>query len=733
MSDHEPTLDYDDDVRLRPADLAGVLRDAADFARSGAGNVAIVSTPPGTGKTRKALEELASSGDGTILAQSHRSLDEKEEEAESLGLTARGRLRGILAVLGPDGKPACVHEQQLRPWADQGLRLRKLFCEGRCKHAGNYRRSGRPCPAYAQSVGAGPLFASYAHAGVLGPKGELPTDLFIDELPPLIRTMTVGVDDLLTLEHSRQAPELREWCKERVPFARIVAAAAGALLESDRFERDGKGYTLRVVGSDLRNALVTAAGDCEKLDAAVSRLVAANRLQPRAPSPAAGDILAGKATRSSYPRLDLDDLLLGLAREGVWPRRGEAACMAIGYPPAIEGVPRRLEVWLEHRTRSFDAWSDEDGQPLSRVILDATAPLLLGSIEAALPGSRVRVFPFDVAELKGAVTREYYQTSSLTRRNLFGEGGGYRLRRSSDEAVAGLVMKVGTLVGQGAEVGIVTHRPLALLLQDALRALQDESASAKVIEERGCRCTLASLAQLCTRVSLTPERVLWFGGQRGSNALATYALVAVLGDPWPDIGAAREDARALGVGGTRHAEALRDAETAQALGRGREVRRTEANPLTLLFAGRDRPVCWHNVRVVELPSPDGGPRPSFASMLAEEVARQMLEHWGIASPALARLCGTVPAIVSTLNGAATLIEGTSYRSCGGIRAEDIQAICALPSRTLEAAFHRAIGGAPVLMRASPVGRGRWHLSVKDPAAAERTIDLIVRALAEQHR
>jgi hypothetical protein len=576
--------------------------------------------------------------------------------------------------------------------------------------------------------------------------------LYIDELPTLVRTVYVSDDELLAVFKPYSDSSLNAWCNSRKAFVDILLKVMKRLREDDA-SSDQDAYTERVVGSELRGRLLEAAGGGEQLEETIRALVSAHERDP-APSPPDGkDILAGLATPKSRPRLDLDEVLIALTREGANAADGEVTCLAVGRVPRplqpekvtgentaaddiveTEKAPSRRGVWIEYRARAFDEWNDDDQEPLPSIILDATAPLMVGAIRAALPRCRVRLFEVSAPELEGAVKRNYIPTTSLTRRALFGRSGQRRrLVDDGDAALAGVLLRIAAHAC-GEEAGIITHKPLAFLLRACLSAPEGENERAAFCEERNCTRTLAALEHLRGRAPVDVERILWFFGQRGSNALAKCGLIAVLGDPWPDIGATHEDARLLGISGPLYARSKRDAEVAQGLGRGREVRRTPESPLLLVYAGKDEPACWAHVATVHLPHRGGGPTPSFASTLAEEVARTMIERWGIASVALAKLCLDVPEVAEALDSARQLlIRNVDDRSCRAILREDLEQIVKLPARTLEDAFRRAVGDLDETEYPNPRGRGRWRVRHRDQAAATRAIDIVIEALARLRR
>lgn len=723
------------DAQIRHKQLRAQARDYADEAQ---GNVAIVVVPPGLGKTQEELKDVVLLESGTLLGPSHRLLDQSEAKAKALGLTSVRRPRGVLSVLDEKGKQVCARAAEIHPWVAQGLKARKQICP-ECPDGKNYRGTRTRCVAWAYRSGEGATLAPHALAPILGPNGKIEGDFSLDECPSLVTTEKLELQMLKTLWMRHDASDLHAWCAARQPFAEIVLKAAADLLHGDDPD-EARWFTVRTVDSALRARLVDAAGGEEPLAAAIAALASAHVHAPTPSAPSGREIFDG-ATFMNRPRLDLDVILLSLAKEGTADAvDGESACIAVGNAPVPEGdegdgVPIKRATWIEYRYRLFNDWTDDNGAPLSMVILDATAPLMVEAIRASLAKSSVKLFELAVPEVKGAVERISCRMSGLTRRALFGRSGRTaRLARRADASLSALLGYLAAKCGAGEKVGLVTHKPLALLLRKCVAVLaEDDEKQTAFAKAHRCPRTLEALSWLRERADISEERMLWFGNQRGSNALETCRIEAVLGDPWTELGAAREDGRTLGIDGDFYARALLDVELTQTLGRSREVRRTLENPVTLIHFGKQPPVAWSNIATVEVPHRAGGPVPSRAAILAEQVAREMIDTWGVASPELAKLCVLVPAVAAALSSAHRLRLGPNdtYRT---IRAEDLSEIVPLQHRRLQDAFARSAESVGAFMRANPTGhRGRWKLYARSETDADRAIEIIIEALATAGR
>ena len=305
----------------------------------------------------------------------------------------------------------------------------------------------------------------------------------------------------------------------------------------------------------------------------------------------------------------------------------------------FSGFASSATVRVELRRRVLNDWRDATGTPISTVILDATGADLLGPITAAHPGREVRLFEVAVPDAP-SVSRVHLSSRSLTKTKMFEGRSGARL---SATGVATIIRVIRAALRRAEDagarqprVGIVSHMAVASIIDDCLSLLlgtATDGAARRRVAAAGAEMLLAELERLNRNGRLGRIDVLHFGNQKGSNKLEAVDLLLVIGDPWADIDAAREDASALGLDPDQYITALMNAETTQALGRARAVRRTEGSPVLLAFAGMHRPTAWRGQLSETIPVPGGLP----ASGEAEDGASLMhsVSSWlGAVSPAL---------------------------------------------------------------------------------------------------
>ncbi len=732
------------DLAEAEARLPSLLEQAICWAEEQPGRVALVAATPGLGKTREALRALAERGGrGTLLAQAHVRLDERERESVAHGPKTRRRYHGLLSVVDEAGRPVCRYARALAPCAARGWSMRANACRT-CVHRDNYDGSGETCRAYAGVTGRGTRFATHAHAASLGPTGDLVGPIIADELPALLQTVTLAADELVPLTAMHLDPALEAWAKARAPFARILLRAAREMREARR-RRKEPGHAWRISGQNLRGLLGFAAmiergggslllfdaakEGAEALDDAARRLTEAHDGAPRPPAPDPKSLRDGRIRAEHYPHHTIDEALIALAREGEPTTDKEPiACLV------ADGAGDGVEVRIEWRQLGFGTWKDKSGRPLSLVVLDASAPHVERSVQAALPEREVRMFRLDLAD-PDSVTRVFMRTTTLSRRNLIESRRPMRLRKRASPALARVLRRTGrrlAALGLEAQLGIITHAPIARILGDCVKVLDLADADARArLEEKDALGVLAELEALRASHRIGQLKVLWYGGQRGSNELEACDALLCLGDPWPDIGAGKEDARALGVEGAVHLDGLVGAEVLQALGRARAVRRTPERPVVLLYAGSVVPSAWANSAFsVELLG-DGRLR-TEASLDAEDLAHAMIDRWGAACPALVRLVISAPKAIEVLDHrpVSTIREISISREPSMLPPLDLGAIAGLSRETLREALERALGGLPevtVPSPTAPVGAGgAWRLREARPGAA-REISEALRA------
>jgi len=753
--------------------LAEVIAGACTWAAEKPGNVALVSAPPGLGKTREALRLLAAKrGRGTLLGESHRALDEREAEAEALGLTRRRRFRGLLAVMDSDGAPVCLHVEAVKAAGAAGFRPRAdvcLYCPDRTR----YDEKHELCCAYEPKVPpGGVVFATHAHAETLARADELATPIICDELPALLdraevdRTPGVAVAAFEALTVERADIDLRgKWAAPLAPLARIITRAACTLLAEHRRApaKDAKirgewrerTYPPAVHGEVLARRLREAAGELaaggqrdllrEPETAGREHLAAATTSawvhlveEPRPPRPEGNPTEPATWHAEDLLRPDIGDLLRAVAGEATAAdetRPRGAACLR------VSGTGPNTHVRVELRRRVLD-WRTKDGAPLSVVVLDASGAWTEAELRAAVHGRVLRMFTVpEVAEAEGAVRRLHIRTSAMARARLLARGRGPGLTDRGDAALARVLRRLGRRLGREGEslsLGIITHKPIADLLRTYQAARDGDSEAAARVEDLNGARVLAEL-QRWRESRRVGELVLGhYKAQRGSNEFEDCDALAFIGAPVPNLGQAEEDARVLGVDSDQHVRALVAAELVQAEGRARAVRRTGDNPVLVVGAGRDQPPGWAHLTHEVDAMPEGGPTPSEAAEDLADLAVDMVETFGAVSVGLLTLLAGKPSLFQGVDQTRlTAIKGESYYSSyarlGGVHPTppymSHQTASKVLARTLS---HLSTTTTPDPTR--PPGAGgywRWYELELRPGAAEELCELVRRALANE--
>ena len=680
---------------------------------------AVLVTPTGLGKSHEMLRQLAKQRArkrlrGTVLAQNHALLDEHEAKADGLGLTKRRRYRGLLQ---PRSDGGCIFADALQEWRKAAHHLRSVACYT-CPHRENYQGSGKACRAYEGVEGpkGGVRFATHAHAAALGPQGELVGPVIVDELQDLLveRSVDVARDIGRRLTAEQWRPALRDFLEPRRPLAQAIVRAAAVLHEE--WKRTPQAHPRRVSGEALREA-ARADGGTALAEGLRAFTLARNEevaLQ-RVPAPTGWEIREGRVSAEDWPLGDTDALLGAFAQEvtGQSGRRA-AACLVV----SDSGVR------MEARWR-FPGWVDKNNKPVPLVILDATAPAMREALESALSEYEVKFFRLTAPEPGGSVRRVWISTGGASRKRLIHEHD--FLTHRGGPMFARIARAIGrALPDERASVGFVTHQPIARMIRAALDVLDGNDPNGEAaarIEKAGAGAVLEALRELRASRRMGHADVMHYGASRGSNRFEKFDVVVLIGDPWPDLGATAEAARALGIDPERYAVALRDAETVQALGRARAIRRTPEHPVTLVYVGAEAPAVWAGLDVDTQALPKGGPQASEATHAAEDLAHQLEARWGAVCPTLVRWLGEDPSRFAWLDGAreqsdVTVEQQVVIYSCVGLLPEGV---AALAPRTLERAFSRALGDLPTITTGDPTrttgGRWVWRESHSGAATA----------------
>jgi hypothetical protein len=202
---------------------------------------------------------------------------------------------------------------------------------------------------------------------------------------------------------------------------------------------------------------------------------------------------------------------------------------------------------------------------VGRVFLDATAdPRLVERVLGEAPRV-VRVAVRDGAPVR----RVFLPWSHGTRRHCIEREGGIcwaEVRGPAREAIA-LALEG---VPRGGRVALLTFRPLAQLLERVWTGAARDAG--EVVDPDALELLAPLVAHGVTFATG------YFGNLRGQNGWREADGLVILGTPWPNAGASRSTARALGLEGAEEDVARHEAkaELEQAVGRLRAPRRTSA-------------------------------------------------------------------------------------------------------------------------------------------------------------
>lgn len=577
----------------------------------------MIEAPPGTGKTRAGVERVRRlpvitedrAAPGSRWAWSVPDHDlgiEVVKTAQSLGVPV-ARILSPLAHRQPDGTPTCVFHEAASHLVAGGQSVEREFCQGRGKQPCD--RAAR-CPAregYEGDPRANLVVGPHAMLGALdayaGPMGTL----VIDEPGEVVRSEVITIDALdaaaryldAFAERYRAAVSpallaLRAWVAERAPVDEVtsvesaIATAAGAV----PFE------------------LVAAVIDPESTDDLGAAVVSAARdaILPDAPS---------KAPPIRWAQMSMARRSPGRAAElGTASRVLDLLwrCLTAAVPPALrvegQGDERRGVI-----TRVDDAFANANRRVGPVVTLDANAGLRAPAVERVI-GYAPRMVSIRVTD-RAPVRRTVIACASANQRTWLPSG--------VPVWGSGLLGAVRAMIAWANEGGAT--RSLAVFTWAAIEAAiahaVDPSAGAPLArwKERG----LPRHALDAARGALAPVLAAFPGeirtghyfDLRGKNVYADCDASVTLGDPRPNLGAARDACAFLGLDSDGYLDARAAAELEQAHGRLRTINR-EA-PGRMGHFGSVLPGGWAGAPVDFREAPTGRPR-TAAAMTAEEFA-----------------------------------------------------------------------------------------------------------------
>jgi hypothetical protein len=657
-----------DATRRLVQELRQNLDDLEQWCAEDVGRLAVLAATVGGGKTREVLRRMATElrAEGRrFLAQSHEQIEERKSEFAALGGTNATHEKGV-GRLCPRAIERPTFRDLLETLTRRGWSPRGDLCPD-CA-------SRRGCPAFVPTPKDGVHFAPHAMP-VGAPRNE--RVVFADEKLDLIRTERIEVEDFADLLAPTPYERLASWKLERADLARIAVRAAN-LAVNDVARRDAlvaddspNRFPVRASGAALARLLVRAAADIwnvEDGDTALFNAEAAWRERGgprRTPSPPGRRLADGRLDPRRWPRGDMDKVFDALLRAGALvgpeaaPLRvlGMQACVVVRPADKKAGRPDP-EVWFETR----EATLNEALQEQSILILDATGDLALAELQAFVGAERVAVRRVEVAEPEDVAERSWWFTWSFTRRFLFDRRDRMRLTKAGAKAVAAALRQAVPRDAEAAFLGVITHKPVAEVLQWAQRVVEgqdaDGTAGARLSAANG-GVVLAELRSLYEEGLVGKMAVAYYFNVRGTNQFNDADVLALLGDPYPDISAVGEDARVLGLDWQFLVDARRQAEVVQALGRARTIRRSPNRPVRIFFAGRMDPFGGQNYERRDRPA---NRPPSAATLAARALAELLWRKVGVATWRFVQPLVELPSFAARL-----VFVGSTYRrsSIGG--------------------------------------------------------------------
>jgi len=597
------------------AAMTAAIRDAPD-------GLTVISAECGLGKTtvaiavaseRAARPYATASAEGLRAPASSKTSISVDKNALAIqvasDLRARGtavrRVFGPLSVVREDGTPECRIAAVARPLVEGGQPMRWVLCKD-CEHREVCAaKDGVEGPDDARvSVGPHALLAELdAAAGSTGL-------LLIDEPPPALETVVMGRRDFAD-------------ARDRIDsFEGTYALAMKPIVEAfDRWMDIAEGDVLTAPVVALRQ---TAPGADVSAWIEVARDAIAAERRSRAPPIQRADLHVAKGSERYAKQLGNASRVLGALHRAV--TSADRIAMRVekraGAPSLVLTMPRASLARALQRQGAV-------------VVTDANAALHLPIYEA-LVGYAPRFHRFAAAD--GApIARTLIRCRTATRKGWFTGG-----RVVVEAVVPALRAAVDWALEDGAcrRIGVISMRQVRLHLEAAWRP---EARAPEELTEGAVHEARAKLGPILKR---WPGAIVFghYGALRGLNTMADVDALITLGDPWPNVGDARNDAVFLGLGAAweQRLEAMCRAELEQAHGRIRAVHRTRRGRAlhvgTVLPSGHG----WA-AGGVELRAMKTGPAREASAMEATEVAEHVKRIGGMRS--LARALGCSPSTI----------------------------------------------------------------------------------------
>ena len=577
----------------------------------------MVEAPPGTGKTRAGVERARRlpvinsdrTPPGSRWSWSVPDHDlglEVVATARALGVPV-ARVLSPLAHRQPDGTPTCVYHDAAAPLVAGGQSVEREFCEGRgkqpCEHA-------KTCPARAGYEGdpmANLVVGPHALLGTLDAYAGSSGVLVIDEPGEVVKGDLLTLDALATAARYLDAfvgayraaiapalAALRAWVAERAPEGEVV-----------RIED-----AIRAASGAVPFELVAAAIDPESTEDLGGSIVAAARgaIDPEGRSMSPPILWVQMAVARKSPGRAAELGAASKVLDLLW------RCLVAPDAPMIrvegQGDDRRAVI-----TRIDEGFARAQRRQGPVVTLDANASMRAPATAKVL-GYEPRLVRIRVAD-KAVVRRTAIACSNATQRAWLPVG--------VPDWRGGILGAIRAMVAWACEDA--STRTLAVFTWSTIEAVIAHARDPRAVDPitrwkaRGMpmRALEAARALLAPVLDTFPGEILTghYFDLRGKNIYQECDASFTLGDPRPNLGAARDACTFLGLDEDGFVDARAAAELEQAHGRLRTINR-EA-PGRMGHFGAVLPGGWAGARVDFREATGGRPR-TIAAMSAREFA-----------------------------------------------------------------------------------------------------------------
>lgn len=721
--------------------ILAILHHLAKYAN---GAAVLAAYPPGSGKSRAALNVLNRLQHGTIAAPNHVLAQEHSNGLLGESRYAQGTLRGLekanptlAAALSPavelgwsamdyleeDEKVVCISGSD-GPMATVHAFLLVLTA-GR-----------RPDPA-------APLSPSQ--------KGLLEPPHFIDEHPPFVRSVSLDVRVAGLRINDAGCRDLAAWMAARRAVADLLYAVAVKVAQDWREGALGKdGYPHYIYGHELRQYLLGASGGLSGLKALLREspyadfvgeanqeictvlagegdegLLLSVWFPPRivpAPSPPRHKVRAGQINTRSWPHRDYDSVVLALLGElpelRMVPRKRAKASVVVSgstEKPMVEFVMRY-------------PWGEDLPPGMHPVVLDATAMHNRSAYQSAF-ASCPRLLQLDVRVVDrdpAAAERVLIETGQYAFRRT--HLAPVRPGRGGQVLYDGVIDSLCRLFDQvmiQVERRPYLHRKVLWVapkvVKEVIGAAYDMALAAaegrsldrerrEYVTKQGAERLAAVLEGHIRAGRLEELHLLHQYAASGTNIAEKCSTVVTM-PVAPNIGELGEEARVLGIDPIQHIAGVAAAELEQEQHRVRPVRATMEDRKLIVHVDHERPAFWDGRPFSSVKYPEGGPIPAYASLQLAWVIELVMERLGAVSAQLLLWMARHPPFIKEHLG-----QHVSH-AMAGLEQQD--------ARWLQRAVKRQVGQAQAVQAPAP-GGGRWTLWERSPGAASTLMDLVVQ-------